>query len=101
VPLGECACSAIHATANMKKSKSNTDKYIGSRLRERRISLNLTQGVVAEALGVSFQQVRNYETGANGLSAVRLFDICEILNVSLTSVFPPNHSRGCPIQQTD
>lgn len=78
----------------MKKSKSDIDEYIGSRLRECRLSLHLTQGLVARALGVSFQQVQNYETGANGISAVRLFDICRILNVSLASVFPPEHSRA-------
>ena len=78
----------------MKKSRPDIDQYIGARLRECRLSLHLTQGRVARALGVSFQQVQNYETGANGISAVRLFDICRILNVSLASVFPPEHSRA-------
>src|ERR1035437_10952117 len=74
------------------KSKSEIDEYIGSRMRECRLSLHLTQEQLGRALGVSFQQVQNYEKGANGISAVRLFDICKILNVSLTSMFPP----ACP-----
>jgi transcriptional regulator with XRE-family HTH domain len=74
----------------MKKTKFNSvDQYIGSRMREGRLSLNMTQEQLAKALGVSFQQIQNYEKGVNGVSAVRLFDICKILNVSLSSMFPP------------
>jgi len=50
-------------------------------MRERRLSLNMTQEQLAKALGVSFQQIQNYE---NGVSAARLFDICKILNVSFS-----------------
>jgi transcriptional regulator with XRE-family HTH domain len=76
----------------MKKSKSEIDEYIGSRIRECRLSLHLTQELLARALGVSFRQVQNYEKGANGISAVRLFDFCKILNVSLASMFLSDHS---------
>jgi transcriptional regulator with XRE-family HTH domain len=55
------------------KSKSEIDDYIGWRIRECRLSVHLTQEQLARALGVSFQQVQNYEKGANGISAVRLF----------------------------
>jgi transcriptional regulator with XRE-family HTH domain len=78
------------------KSKSEVDEYIGSRIREHRISHNLTQEQLATALGVSFQQVQNYEKGINGISAVRLFDICRILNVSLAAMFPPVRPKGLP-----
>jgi transcriptional regulator with XRE-family HTH domain len=76
----------------MKKTKSltETDKYIGSRLREARLSQAITQQQLAKALGVSFQQVQLYENGVNGVSAIRLFDICRFLNVSLRSMFPPD-----------
>ena len=84
------------------KSKSEIDDYIGSRIRECRLSLHLTQEQLARALGVSFQQVQNYEKGANGISAVGLFGICKILNVSLTSMFPPEHPKGLshPVTQS-
>ena len=79
----------------MKETKFDlVDRYIGSRMREERLHLNTTQERLAKALGISFQQIQNYEKGANGLSAVRLFDICKILNVSLSSMFPPVGSRG-------
>jgi transcriptional regulator with XRE-family HTH domain len=80
----------------MKKLKSEIDEYIGSRIRECRLSLHLSQELLARALGVSFQQVQNYEKGANGISAVRLFDICRILNVPLESMFPPADSKDLP-----
>ena len=49
---------------------------------------------LAGALGVSFQQVQNYEKGTNRVSAVRLFNICKILNVSPVTMFPPGASQG-------
>jgi len=78
------------------KSKSEIDEYVGARIREGRLALNLSQEQLARALGVSFQQIQNYERGANGVSAVRLFDICKILNVSLASMFPQGRPNGLP-----
>jgi transcriptional regulator with XRE-family HTH domain len=80
----------------MKKTKLKleTDEYIGSRIRECRLSLHLSQELLAKALGISFQQIQNYEKGANGISAVRLFEICNILNVSLASMFPSGDPEG-------
>ena len=75
------------------KSKTEIDEYIAARIREGRVVLNLSQEQLARSLGVSFQQIQNYEKGANGVSAVRLFDICKILHVSLASMFPQDHSK--------
>jgi transcriptional regulator with XRE-family HTH domain len=75
------------------RAKSEIDEYVGARIREGRLSLNLSQEQLARALGISFQQIQNYERGANGVSAVRLFDICRILNVSLASMFPRDRSN--------
>jgi transcriptional regulator with XRE-family HTH domain len=74
-------------------AKSELDKFIGSRIRENRMSLQLTQVLLAKALGVSFQQVQSYENGTNGISAVRLFDVCRIFNVPLADMFPPVHPK--------
>src|SRR5579885_2976497 len=43
------------------------DVYVGSRLRERRVSLGMSQTVLADRLGLTFQQVQKYERGANRL----------------------------------
>jgi transcriptional regulator with XRE-family HTH domain len=83
----------------MKKSKKKkasprsinaVDIYIGARMRERRLALNLSQAGLGEVLGVSFQQVQKYEGGKNRVSAARLFEICRILNISLSSMFERN-----------
>jgi DNA-binding XRE family transcriptional regulator len=58
-----------------------------TRMRERRLTLNMSQDQVGKELGVSFQQVQKYEKGVNRVSASRLFEICRILNVSLASMF--------------
>ena len=68
--------------------KSEIDKYIGARIRERRVELTMSQKSLAQAVGVSFQQIQHYETGANGITAVRLFEIARILNISLSFLFP-------------
>jgi transcriptional regulator with XRE-family HTH domain len=63
------------------------DAYIGARMRERRLALELSQDRLGKELGVSFQQIQKYENGVNRVSAARLFDICKALNVSLSSMF--------------
>jgi len=57
-----------------------TDVHIGRRLRERRVALGLSQAELAEKLGISFQQVQKYESGANRISGSRLWDISNVLD---------------------
>jgi transcriptional regulator with XRE-family HTH domain len=54
-------------------------------MRESRRALGITQERLGE-LGVTFQQIQKYESGRNRVSAARLFEICEALEVSLTSM---------------
>jgi len=93
---GFCLQRRTSSAAMKAKSKSRIDEFFGARIRESRVALNLSQEQLAKALGISFQQIQNYEKGANGVSAVRLFDICEILNVSLASMFPQDRSESSP-----
>jgi transcriptional regulator with XRE-family HTH domain len=62
-----------------QRSAGKLDVEIGRRLRERRRELDLSQEHVAEALGVTFQQLQKYESGANRLSASRLCRIADVL----------------------
>ena len=57
------------------------DCQVGERVRRRRILLGLTQDQLAEVLGISYQQIQKYETGANRISAGRLAQIAEALEV--------------------
>jgi len=47
----------------------------------------MSQAVLGEKLGITFQQVQKYEKGANRVSGARLFEIREVLDPSLTSMF--------------
>jgi transcriptional regulator with XRE-family HTH domain len=69
------------------RSASDVDRYIGARMREQRLAIQMSQAQLGSELGVSFQQIQKYETGKNRVSAARLFLICKTLNVSLSSMF--------------
>jgi transcriptional regulator with XRE-family HTH domain len=68
------------------RSPSAVDRYIGARMRERRLALSISQEQLGRKLDVSFQQIQKYESGKNRVSAARLFEICKALNVSLSSM---------------
>lgn len=63
------------------------DIHVGHRLRQRRTLLGMSQEKLAEAFGVSFQQVQKYERGANRISASRLHLLSKILDVPITYFF--------------
>ena len=58
-----------------------TDLHVGKKLRRRRRLLGMTQQELASQVGVRFQQIQKYETGANRVSAGRLAQIAEVLEV--------------------
>jgi len=58
------------------------DTYVGGRMRLRRIQLGLSQGALASNIGVSFQAVQKYESGDIRISASRLYDVAQVLEVS-------------------
>jgi len=58
------------------------DIYVGGRMRLRRIQLGLSQGTLASKIGVSFQAVQKYESGDIRISASRLYDVSQVLQVS-------------------
>jgi transcriptional regulator with XRE-family HTH domain len=60
---------------------NDIDVYLGKRLRRRRRLLGLTQQQLAGAVGVRFQQIQKYECGANRISAARLWQLSEALDV--------------------
>lgn len=63
------------------------DIHVGKRLRHRRWMVGMTQGELAEALGVRFQQVQKYEAGSNRVSASRLWDMAQALEVPVAYFF--------------
>lgn len=63
------------------------DTHVGQRIRQRRWVLGTTQQQLAEQVGIKFQQIQKYETGANRVSASRLWDISQALQVSVAFFF--------------
>lgn len=68
----------------MQKKAPN---HIGSRVRARRTMLGMSQERLADALGLTFQQVQKYEKGMNRIGASRLLQIAGILDVSIEFFF--------------
>jgi transcriptional regulator with XRE-family HTH domain len=64
-----------------------TDVHIGRRLREARLARGFSQETLGKKLGVTFQQVQKYESGANRIGGSRLWDISVILEVPVAYFF--------------
>ena len=63
------------------------DRGIGARVKQRRQSLGMNQTALGEKIGVTFQQIQKYETGANRIGAGRLASIASALNVPIAVFF--------------
>jgi transcriptional regulator with XRE-family HTH domain len=63
------------------------DVHVGARIRLRRTLLGISQTALAEAIGLTFQQVQKYEKGSNRVSSSRLYDLARILDVPLSFFF--------------
>ncbi len=63
------------------------DVHVGQKIRQRRWLTGMTQQRLAELVGIKFQQIQKYETGANRVSASRLWDIAEALGVNVSFFF--------------
>ncbi len=71
------------------------DVHVGKRIRHRRWLVGMTQQQLAEQVGIKFQQIQKYETGANRVSASRLWDISDALDVPVSFFF-----EGVDAEQT-
>jgi transcriptional regulator with XRE-family HTH domain len=69
------------------KAPNPVDKYVGSRVRMRRIMLGMSQEKLGAALGLTFQQIQKYEKGTNRVGASRIQQIAEVLQVPVSFLF--------------
>ncbi len=69
------------------KTPNPIDKYVGSRVRMRRIMLGMSQEKLGEALSLTFQQIQKYEKGTNRIGASRVQQIAEVLQVPVSFFF--------------
>ena len=60
------------------------DLHLGKRLRTRRRLLDMTQHQLAATCGIRFQQIQKYECATNRMSAARLWQLAEALQVPVS-----------------
>jgi transcriptional regulator with XRE-family HTH domain len=84
-----------------QRSPNPTDKHVGSRACMRRRMLSMSQTELADAVGVTFQQIQKYEKGTNRISASRLLQISHVLQVPVSFFFedPRGPSKGTGTRQ--
>lgn len=63
------------------------DVHVGQKIRRRRWMTGMTQKQLGDAVGIKFQQIQKYETGSNRVSASRLFEISQALDVPVSYFF--------------
>jgi transcriptional regulator with XRE-family HTH domain len=80
--------------ANRKKSPDATDHSIGLKIRSQRIMHGLSQTELGDKLGITFQQVQKYERGSNRISAGRLKQIADILELAMSFFFEGASGKG-------
>src|ERR1044072_6627691 len=82
-----------------KKPPNPIDKHVGSRVRMRRMMLGMSQEKLGDALGLTYQQVQQYEQRTNRIGASRLQTISLLLLVQVACFFerapaPPGRPQG-------
>ena len=75
--------AAAQDKGRIERKPSLVDAHVGARIRERRQSLGFSLEELSERIGVGPQQLQKYETGANRISASRLFDVTQALGVPI------------------
>ena len=63
------------------------DAHVGRRVRQRRTMLGMSQSKLADALGLTFQQVQKNEWGTNRIGSSRLFELSKVLDVPVSFFF--------------
>ena len=86
-----------------ERRPNDVDVHVGSRMRQRRKMLNVSQEKLADALGLTFQQVQKYERGFNRISASKLYDAAHFLQTPITYFYeglarPQLAAEGAPTE---
>ena len=73
--------------SSRKKHIEPMDLHIGQQIKIARIARKMSQETLADAIGVTFQQVQKYEKGVNRVSGSRLHQIADALSTHVESFF--------------
>ena len=77
----------------MKRSATEFDKELGSRVRAVRTGMKMTQSQLAQAVGLTFQQIQKYEMGSNRISAGMLRQLSQALSADFSNLVAPDGCR--------
>ena len=69
------------------------DVYVGQQLRAGRGLHGISQERLADAIGITFQQIQKYERATNRVSCSRLVQIAEVLDIPITYFFKVNQPK--------
>jgi transcriptional regulator with XRE-family HTH domain len=83
-------------TADESQGPNTLDVALGLRIRLRRKALALSQTALADAVGITFQQVQKYERGYNRVSFSRLVDIAHALECRVIDLIGDIDDAGLP-----
>src|ERR1700757_1373445 len=83
-------------TREQEQSPNRLDVALGLRIRQRRKSLGVSQTALAEAVGLTFQQIQKYERGFNRVSFSRLVDIAHALDCRVVDLIGDLDDSGMP-----
>ena len=83
------------------KDPNEIDRLVGSRVRQRRMQLGMSQEGLAEQLGITVPQVQKYEKGVNRIGASRLHKIAGLLGMPIGSFFEAHKGAGASETSAD
>jgi transcriptional regulator with XRE-family HTH domain len=76
------------------RQPDQVDQHVGQQVRLRRKACAMSMKKLAQALGITYQQVQKYETGANRIPASRLAMIAELLGGSPGDFYAESAGQG-------
>jgi transcriptional regulator with XRE-family HTH domain len=82
------------AATSRRARAEDVDRYVGARVRQRRVMLGLTQQQMADLIGVTYQQAHKYEKGINRVAAGRLYQMARVLGVDIGYFFEGLNGNG-------
>ncbi|MCD8562933.1 MAG: helix-turn-helix domain-containing protein [Alphaproteobacteria bacterium] len=75
---------------SMTRRSTNIDQEIGQQIKKRRQKAGMSQSLLAQAIGVTFQQVQKYESGKNRISVSMMIEIAKVLQCSVQEILDAN-----------
>jgi transcriptional regulator with XRE-family HTH domain len=78
----------------MTRRADQVDVRVGKRVRSYRLAKGMSQTTLGEKVGVTFQQIQKYESGANRIGSGRLKRISTVLGLPIVALFGEDESSG-------